>query len=63
MVDVTRLMWDDFVIVVVALLLHRSLENKFDRIAQWAVRSVADAWNALLIKKIVPSVKEKRDDV
>jgi CHASE2 domain-containing sensor protein len=48
MVDVTRLMWDDFVIVVVALLLHRSLEHKFDRIAQWAVRSVADAWNALL---------------
>lgn len=46
MVNVTRLMWDDFVVVAASLLLHQSLESTTGPLTERLVHSLPLAWRS-----------------
>jgi CHASE2 domain-containing sensor protein len=58
MVNMTRLMWDDFFVVAVSLLLHRSMESKTEGLTVWFVHSLRGAWRSLLFGPPAGSAKD-----
>jgi CHASE2 domain-containing sensor protein len=58
MVNVTHLMWDDFLIVAVSLLLHRWMEGK----SEGFVHSLGSAWRSMVLRRPAEPVKDKRHE-
>lgn len=58
MVNVTRLMWDDFLIVAASLLVHRLLESKTEGLTERLVHSLPGAWRSLVFRPPAGSAKD-----
>jgi CHASE2 domain-containing sensor protein len=58
MVNVTRLMWDDFLLVAASLLVHRSLESKTEGLTAWLVHALPGAWRSLVIRRPAGSARD-----
>jgi CHASE2 domain-containing sensor protein len=50
-VSKTRIFWDDFVLVIIALLLHPTVEDKVIKLAGWLRAVIPAAWRKLVFER------------